>query len=258
MLLCFIMRLRVYISHPLSLSTSRLLGQVVQATVDYLLWQKQGNFLTFRLGDIPLLSWLLVSLSLLVVVVVNEVVKLHEIRYEVEHRMGLFVQLFLLSSVICYYVNCIILYYYCIINIWSVCSDEMGLDFHHLLQIRAFCPDRTSWSPLSFPGCVFATRRGRSCSLKQSWGWTLHFDAFLSWAIQRTSQPVLETREEKHANTVGTLRWLQPNGTATCGWRHQPNVKVEASWKLVEGISVFFQQNSKVLITYWEEPEVGV
>ncbi|TMS22446.1 Transmembrane protein 94, partial [Larimichthys crocea] len=57
-----------------------LLSQIVQATVDYQLWRHQGSPLTFNLGDIPLLAWLLVSVSLLLVVVVNEVVKLHEIR----------------------------------------------------------------------------------------------------------------------------------------------------------------------------------
>lgn len=33
-------------------------------------------------------------------------------------------------------------------------------------------------SPLSVSGCEFATRRDRSCSLKPSWGWILHSDAF--------------------------------------------------------------------------------
>ena len=44
------------------------------------MWRDQGSLLTFNLADIPLLAWLLASLSPLVVVVVNEVVKLHEIR----------------------------------------------------------------------------------------------------------------------------------------------------------------------------------
>lgn len=66
-----------YNPHPL---LSSLLSQIVQATVDYQLWRHQGSPLTFNLGDIPLLAWLLVSVSLLLVVVVNEVVKLHEIR----------------------------------------------------------------------------------------------------------------------------------------------------------------------------------
>lgn len=60
---------------------SRLLCQIVQAIIDYQLWCHHSSLFTFSLGDIPLLAWLLVSLSLLLVVVVNEVVKLHEIRY---------------------------------------------------------------------------------------------------------------------------------------------------------------------------------
>nr|XP_046232688.1 transmembrane protein 94 isoform X3 [Scatophagus argus] len=63
-----------------------LLSQIVQATVDYQLWRDQGSLLAFNLGDIPLLSWLLVSLSPLLVVVVNEVVKLHEIRVRVRYQ----------------------------------------------------------------------------------------------------------------------------------------------------------------------------
>lgn len=63
-----------------------LLSQIVQATVDYQVWRHQGSLLTFNLGDIPLLAWLLVSLSPLLVVVVNEVVKLHEIRYKTRYR----------------------------------------------------------------------------------------------------------------------------------------------------------------------------
>ncbi|KAF3704786.1 Transmembrane protein 94 [Channa argus] len=63
-----------------------LLGQIVQATVDYLLWRNKGSLLTFNLADIPLPAWLLVSLSTLLVVVVNEVVKLHEIRVRVRYQ----------------------------------------------------------------------------------------------------------------------------------------------------------------------------
>ncbi|XP_035853240.1 transmembrane protein 94 isoform X1 [Sander lucioperca] len=63
-----------------------LLSQVVQATVDYQLWRDRSSLLTFNLGDIPLLAWLLVSLSPLLVVVVNEVVKLHEIRVRVRYQ----------------------------------------------------------------------------------------------------------------------------------------------------------------------------
>ncbi|XP_057681436.1 transmembrane protein 94 isoform X2 [Corythoichthys intestinalis] len=63
-----------------------LVSQIVQATVDYQLWHDQGTSLNFGLSDIPLLGWLLVSLSLLLVVVVNEVVKLHEIRVRVRYQ----------------------------------------------------------------------------------------------------------------------------------------------------------------------------
>ncbi|KAM4624186.1 transmembrane protein 94 isoform 2-T2 [Polymixia lowei] len=63
-----------------------LLGQVVQATVDYQLWRDRGSPMTFNLEDIPLLAWLLVSLSPLLVVLVNEMVKLHEIRVRVRYQ----------------------------------------------------------------------------------------------------------------------------------------------------------------------------
>ncbi|XP_019731271.1 transmembrane protein 94 isoform X2 [Hippocampus comes] len=63
-----------------------LLSQIVQATVDYQLWHDQDSLLNFGLRDIPLVGWLLVSLSLLLVVVVNEVVKLHEIRVRVRYQ----------------------------------------------------------------------------------------------------------------------------------------------------------------------------
>uniref|UniRef100_A0A3Q0RLN8 Transmembrane protein 94 n=1 Tax=Amphilophus citrinellus TaxID=61819 RepID=A0A3Q0RLN8_AMPCI len=63
-----------------------LLSQVVQATVDYQLWRDQSSVLCFKLADIPLEAWLLVSLSPLLVVVVNEVVKLHEIRVRVRYQ----------------------------------------------------------------------------------------------------------------------------------------------------------------------------
>ncbi|XP_028825640.1 transmembrane protein 94 isoform X2 [Denticeps clupeoides] len=60
-----------------------LLGQVVQATVDYQLWRDRGVQESFTLSQVPLLVWLLVSLSTLLVVLVNEFVKLHEIRVRV-------------------------------------------------------------------------------------------------------------------------------------------------------------------------------
>ncbi|KAM9837619.1 transmembrane protein 94 [Aulostomus maculatus] len=63
-----------------------LLSQMVQATVDYQLWHDRASLLTFNLGDVPLLAWLLVSLSPLLVVLVNEVVKLHEIRVRVRYQ----------------------------------------------------------------------------------------------------------------------------------------------------------------------------
>uniref|UniRef100_A0A673Z243 Transmembrane protein 94 n=1 Tax=Salmo trutta TaxID=8032 RepID=A0A673Z243_SALTR len=63
-----------------------LLGQMVQATVDYKLWQDRSGSLTFGLKDIPMLAWLLVSLSCLVVVLLNEAVKLHEIRVRVRYQ----------------------------------------------------------------------------------------------------------------------------------------------------------------------------
>ncbi|XP_071318427.1 transmembrane protein 94 isoform X3 [Trachinotus anak] len=63
-----------------------LLSQVVQALVDYQLWRDRASVLTFKLGDIPLHAWVLVSLSPLLVVVVNEVVKLHEIRVRVRYQ----------------------------------------------------------------------------------------------------------------------------------------------------------------------------
>ncbi|XP_066560947.1 transmembrane protein 94 [Amia ocellicauda] len=63
-----------------------LLGQVVQAVVDFQLWKNQQSPVTFTLQDIPLLVWLLASLSPLLVVLVNEVVKLHEIRVRVRYQ----------------------------------------------------------------------------------------------------------------------------------------------------------------------------
>ncbi|XP_047232729.1 transmembrane protein 94 isoform X4 [Girardinichthys multiradiatus] len=63
-----------------------LVGHGVQATVDYQLWRDQSSRLTFSLANIPLEVWLLASLSPLLVVVVNEVVKLHEIRARVRYQ----------------------------------------------------------------------------------------------------------------------------------------------------------------------------
>ncbi|XP_061564599.1 transmembrane protein 94 isoform X2 [Cololabis saira] len=63
-----------------------LLGQVVQATVDYQLWRDGSNPLSFSLKQVPLECWLLASLSPLLVVLVNEVVKIHEIRVRVRYQ----------------------------------------------------------------------------------------------------------------------------------------------------------------------------
>uniref|UniRef100_A0A3P9JWL2 Transmembrane protein 94 n=1 Tax=Oryzias latipes TaxID=8090 RepID=A0A3P9JWL2_ORYLA len=63
-----------------------LIGQVIQATLDYQLWKDRGSALTFHLGLIPLESWLVASLSPLLVIVVNEVGKLHEIRVRVRYQ----------------------------------------------------------------------------------------------------------------------------------------------------------------------------
>uniref|UniRef100_A0A8C7ZZ23 Transmembrane protein 94 n=1 Tax=Oryzias sinensis TaxID=183150 RepID=A0A8C7ZZ23_9TELE len=63
-----------------------LIGQVIQATLDYQLWKDRGSALTFHLGQIPLESWLVASLSPLLVIVVNEVGKLHEIRVRVRYQ----------------------------------------------------------------------------------------------------------------------------------------------------------------------------
>ncbi|XP_036398079.1 transmembrane protein 94 isoform X2 [Megalops cyprinoides] len=63
-----------------------LLGQVVQATVDFQLWQDRNAKVTFLLKNIPMKAWLLVSLSPVLVVLVNEAVKLHEIRVRVRYQ----------------------------------------------------------------------------------------------------------------------------------------------------------------------------
>lgn len=139
----------------LSLPTCSLLGQIVQATVDYLLWRNQGSFLTFHLGDIPPHAWLLVSLSLLLVVVVNEVVKLHEIRYEAKKNtwdQSRIIEDYLESDEF---------------DFLSSSSDQgcvVKLVFFQPVLIISCC-----LSSLSVTGCEFVTRRDRSCSLKQSW-----------------------------------------------------------------------------------------
>uniref|UniRef100_A0A672N4M6 Transmembrane protein 94 n=1 Tax=Sinocyclocheilus grahami TaxID=75366 RepID=A0A672N4M6_SINGR len=63
-----------------------LLGQVIQAVIDYQLWQDRSTEVVFTLHHIPLLVWLLVSLSIVLVVLINEAVKLHEIRVRVRYQ----------------------------------------------------------------------------------------------------------------------------------------------------------------------------
>lgn len=77
----------------------RLLGQVVQAIIDYNLWQDRTNVtngkarLDFALSLVPNKVWLLVTLSTVLVVLINEAVKLHEIRYSpnpIDRKFSLF------------------------------------------------------------------------------------------------------------------------------------------------------------------------
>ncbi|XP_036853022.2 transmembrane protein 94 isoform X1 [Manis javanica] len=63
-----------------------LLGQVVQTVVDLQLWTHRDSHVHFGLEDVPLLTWLLGCLSLVLVVVTNEIVKLHEIRVRVRYQ----------------------------------------------------------------------------------------------------------------------------------------------------------------------------
>ncbi|XP_042112311.1 transmembrane protein 94 isoform X5 [Ovis aries] len=63
-----------------------LLGQVAQTAVDLQLWTHRDSRVHFGLEDVPLLTWLLGCLSLVLVVVTNEVVKLHEIRVRVRYQ----------------------------------------------------------------------------------------------------------------------------------------------------------------------------
>ncbi|KAH0518681.1 hypothetical protein LTLLF_115435 [Microtus ochrogaster] len=63
-----------------------LLGQVVQTVVDLQLWTHRDTRVHFGLEDVPLLTWLLGCLSLVLVVVTNEIVKLHEIRVRVRYQ----------------------------------------------------------------------------------------------------------------------------------------------------------------------------
>lgn len=156
----------------LSLSTSSLLGQIVQATVDYLLWCNQSNFLTFHLGDIPLRAWLLVSLSLLLVVVVNEVVKLHEIRYEA--KINIWVQSGIIeeTGVISIYLNHKLLFV---------------LIVHFRVRVRYQKRQKLQ----------FETKLGMNSPF-----WYLPSEEVGVKAIPRTIQPVLETREGQGTNTL--------------------------------------------------------
>ncbi|KAM8947320.1 transmembrane protein 94 [Pelodytes ibericus] len=63
-----------------------ILAQGLQTALDLKLWTNSKSQLTFHLWDIPLISWLLGLLSLLVVLVINEIVKLHEIRVRVRYQ----------------------------------------------------------------------------------------------------------------------------------------------------------------------------
>ncbi|XP_069510905.1 transmembrane protein 94 isoform X2 [Ambystoma mexicanum] len=63
-----------------------LVGQILQTTLDLTFWTNTQSSLSFHLADLPLVSWLLALLSLLSVVVINELVKLHEIRVRVRYQ----------------------------------------------------------------------------------------------------------------------------------------------------------------------------
>uniref|UniRef100_A0A5F8GF47 Transmembrane protein 94 n=1 Tax=Monodelphis domestica TaxID=13616 RepID=A0A5F8GF47_MONDO len=63
-----------------------LLGQLVETAVDLQLWTNRDSSVNFGLADVPLITWLLGCLSLILVVVTNEIVKLHEIRVRVRYQ----------------------------------------------------------------------------------------------------------------------------------------------------------------------------
>lgn len=69
------------LSFALSVYDLRLLGQVAQTALDLKLWENLNSSLTFNHVSISPVSWLLGFLSLVLVVIINEIVKLHEIRY---------------------------------------------------------------------------------------------------------------------------------------------------------------------------------
>ncbi|XP_025902554.1 transmembrane protein 94 isoform X1 [Nothoprocta perdicaria] len=63
-----------------------LLGQVAQTALDLKLWENLSSPLTFSSVPISPVSWLLGFLSLVLVVIINEIVKLHEIRVRVRYQ----------------------------------------------------------------------------------------------------------------------------------------------------------------------------
>ncbi|XP_053231853.1 transmembrane protein 94 isoform X1 [Podarcis raffonei] len=63
-----------------------LLGQVIQTLLDLKLWVNLESPVTYKMDDIPMASWLLGLLSLILVVIINETVKLHEIRVRVRYQ----------------------------------------------------------------------------------------------------------------------------------------------------------------------------
>ncbi|KAJ6660318.1 hypothetical protein lerEdw1_017741 [Lerista edwardsae] len=63
-----------------------LLGQVAQTLLDLNLWVNLDSPVTYKMDDIPMASWLLGMLSLVLVVIINETVKLHEIRVRVRYQ----------------------------------------------------------------------------------------------------------------------------------------------------------------------------
>ncbi|XP_068119528.1 endoplasmic reticulum magnesium-transporting P-type ATPase isoform X2 [Hyperolius riggenbachi] len=63
-----------------------ILAQGLQTVLDLLLWTNPDSPIRFSFWDIPLLSWLLGSLSLILVLLINEIVKMHEIRVRVRYQ----------------------------------------------------------------------------------------------------------------------------------------------------------------------------
>ncbi|XP_042304372.1 transmembrane protein 94 isoform X7 [Sceloporus undulatus] len=63
-----------------------LLGQVIQTFLDLMLWVNLESPVTYHMDDIPMASWLLGLLSIILVVIINETVKLHEIRVRVRYQ----------------------------------------------------------------------------------------------------------------------------------------------------------------------------